>query len=162
MPWQGISEAIDAYGRMRVRVRAATAAAAVGGAQTIYDAARANILARFINRTFDLYNSMTYDRTATALGANSFSARAYPRGPSSSSGTPYGRIQELGGTIFPHNPTGLLWLNSLRDDGTWGVISVHEVTLEGRFYLRDATIASVGSGALHAGAKQHWLDAVEA
>lgn len=142
MPWQGINEAIDRYGRMKVRVRTATAQTAVQGALVVKLRAQVNILNRFVQRSGRLFRSMTSDDVARALGPDTFVARAYPRGPASPDGTRYGRIQELGGTIRASNPTGLLWFESVQESGAWGVISVPEVTLEGRFYLRDAVIAS--------------------
>ena len=159
MPWQGISELIDAYGKMRVRVRASTAAGAVAAARVIYVGAKANILGRFIQHTGRLWESMTYDQRATPLGENVWGARAFPRGPRSLEGTVYGRIQELGGTIYPHNPTDKLWFNSIRQDGTYGVISVFDVTLEGRFYLRDSVITHLGEerGAI----KGYWAAALK-
>lgn len=159
MAWKGISESVDALGRMRVRVRMATAQIAVQGALVIKLRAQFNILNRFKQHTGRLFNSMTSDPIAKALGPNDYTARAYPRGPASPMGTPYGRIQELGGTIHAHNPTGLLWFDSLQESGKWGIISVPEVTLEGRFYLRDAVIASEGE--LHNLSKRGWASAVE-
>ena len=161
MPWAGISECIDALGKMKTRVRAETAEAAVAGAQLIRDLARANILERFVNRTMALYGSMTSDTVPATLGPDSFSARAFPRGGTLAGGTPYGRIQELGGTIRASNESGLLWFDSIRDDGTFGVISVPEVTLQGRFYLRDAVIEGIGSGELRDTAAAHWRRALE-
>lgn len=158
MPWRGIDDLIDAYGRMRVRVRHATAEAAVAGARVIKVAAQGNILARFDNRTGRLWASMFSDDTARPVGLDEYSARAFPRGPGSPEGTPYGRIQELGGTITAENPTGLLWFDSIRDDGSFGVISVPEVTLFGRHYLRDAVLDSLGE--LRDTAANHWRDAI--
>jgi hypothetical protein len=122
-----------------------TAFAAVMGARLIKERAQDNILATFIQHTGRLYRSMYSDPVATMLGDDDFTARAYPRGPQSPEGTPYGRIQELGGIIRPtaDNPTGLLWFDSIRQDGSFGVISVPEVQITGMFYLRDAVIMSI-------------------
>ena len=160
MPWRGIDDLIDAYGRMRVRVHAETAAAAVDGARVIKEAAQANILQRFIQRSGNLWRSMTYDDVARQVGEDDFVARAFPRGPGSVDGTPYGRIQELGGVIRPRegNKTGKLWFQGLRANGTFGWISVFEVELEGQFYLRDAVFDNLGE--LRNTAARHWRDAL--
>jgi hypothetical protein len=157
MPWSGIDDSIQALGRMKVRVRAATAEAAVAGAAIIREAAKRNILARFVQRTGDLYRSMYSDSVATALGQDKFSARAFPRGaqfPTEDS-TPYGRIQELGGIIEGQfGRDQLLWFRDL----TGRLISVPEVELGGRWYLRDAVIESLGP--IHESAARYWKEAI--
>jgi hypothetical protein len=150
---------------MKTRVKAATADAAVDGAREIKETAKANILARFENKTFDLYNSMYSDDIATPVGPDAFSARAFPRG-GPPPGTVYGRIQELGGTIYAQGGgrNDLLWFEGFRWDSkangyTFGLISVPEVTLEGRFYLRDAVLADLTE--LRETAARHWRVALE-
>jgi hypothetical protein len=156
-----MTECIQTLGRMKGRVKAETAELAVAGALIIADRARVNILDRFVNRTMALYHSMYSDPTAKPIGVDEFSARAFPRGGYMAGGTPYGRIQELGGLITAHNPTGKLWFTSIRDDGTVGLISVPEVHLHGRFYLRDAVIEGINSGELLGSARDHWRTALE-
>lgn len=159
--WKGISEDIETLGRSKVRVRAATEEAAVAGAAIVRDAAKVNILTRFMQHTGDLERSMYSDPVATPLGPNDFTARAFPRGSRTydTNATPYARIQELGGIIHAHNKTGLLWIQGPRPDGTWGVsAAVPEVELEGRWYLRDAVIESIP--ALRELAVSYWADGV--
>jgi hypothetical protein len=159
MPWAGIDNCIEALGRMKVRVREETAEAAVAGAQIIKNRAKANILSRFTMRTWDLFNSMYSDPVARMVGPDEYTARAFPRGSRTykSDATPYGRIQELGGII--HGDFGkneMLWFISPEKGH---LISVPEVELEGKFYLRDAVLAS--AGALRDTAADHWRRALE-
>lgn len=135
MRWTGISDAVDALKRKAVSVEHATAEGVRRGITIVQEAAQANTLTVFRQWTGALSESIIVDGPMQ-IGASSYRARTYPT-------IVYGRIQELGGTILPHNPSGRLWWEGIRSDGSFGLISAKEITLPPRPYLTPALETSI-------------------
>lgn len=136
MPWRGIERFVEAVDAMKVRVNHSTYEGVMRGGRAIQEQARVNTGIIFRLWTGRLSDSITVDdaiQTSKGWGVD-----IYPQGGDSYPGTPYGRIQELGGTMFAHNSSGFMWWEGLRSDGTFGLIRAREVTLPPRPYLEPA------------------------
>lgn len=139
--WQGIGAVKDELHAMKDRTDKASHEGVMRGATIIQEQARVNTRFMFVDWTGRLSDSIVTS-DAAHTGDGSWSAKAFPSG-GPDPGTPYGRIQELGGEIVAHNPTGLLWWEGFRADGSFGLISKPSVTLKPHPYLRDALETSM-------------------
>lgn len=151
--WNGVSALRERLALMREKIDKATADGVKKGVEIVQVAAQANTLSVFREWTGRLSDSIVTDGP-TNIGAGAYQARAFPSGPEAP-GTPYGRIQELGGTIFPHNPSGRLWWEG--PDGR--PRSATSVTLPPRPYLRPALETSVP--AMRNAISDAWRQALE-
>lgn len=134
--WDGVSALRDEIREREDRVDLATREGVMAGARIIQDQARVNTRFVFVEWTGRLADSIVTDGPES-IGEGSYRSRTYPSG-GPDPGTPYGRIQELGGEIVAHNPTGLLWFEGFRKDGSFGLISTPSVTLKPHPYLEPA------------------------
>lgn len=79
-------------------------------------------------------------------------ARVGPTAEASSKNGPYGRIQELGGTMTAHSAFGMRW----KEDGVWH--RAMEVRLPKRPYLKLATDLAKGTGMITEIYRHRWAD----
>jgi len=154
--WKGISDVTRTLHDMGDRVDDASYEGAKRAAEIIQEQARVNTR-QFLEWTGRLADSIVTD-DPVRVGPYSYRSRTYPAG-GESPGTPYGRIQELGGVIVAHNPSGFLWWEGFRADGSFGLIAKRSVTLKPRPYLAPALLES--RSAIAAEMASVWGQAIE-